>query len=473
MRLFKNRFWSLAVFLSLLLLLPVLVNLVKTAQHYLGQAVGQPANIVVDTQTSLGPLPRIWEGLAQGGEESNPQSLKPVIPQVSALKPKYIRIDHVFDFYEVIGGQNKGRMTYNFSKLDQAVENILLMGVKPMLSLSYMPSVISSGDVTAPPSFWSDWQEVAKETIQHYSGKNEKNLTDVYYEVWNEPDLFGGWKIGQNPDYRLLYKYAVLGANETQNTNPFKIGGPGTTGAYRAWLDKFLEFVTSEKLRLDFFSWHRYNIDPEKFVEDVNYIDDWLTKHGGFYLLPKFLTEWGPESENSPHYDNNFAATHLLATVRKLLGRADLVFTFEIKDGPSPPTGDGEKYWGRWGILTNEKFGVTPKPRYKALEFLSRLSGDRLEISGEGTWVSAVATKFVFSEDVKIQLILTNFDPAETHNENVPVTISGLDSGTYRWTQNFLEGTVNNFQETATSGSISRTVFLPANSAVIIEVSKI
>lgn len=468
MKFLKNRFWLLIILLFLVPFLPILLNLVQTVQKYLGRAVGQPANIVVDTQTSLGPLPRIWEGLAQGGEETNPKSLKPVVPYIAPLKPRYIRVDHIFDFYEVVGGQNQGRMTYNFTKLDQVVENILLMGAKPMLSLSYMPSAISAGDVTAPPSFWSDWQEVVKQTIQHYSGKNEKNLTDVYYEVWNEPDLFGNWKIGQNPDYRLLYKYAVLGANEAQNTNPFKIGGPGTTGAYRAWLDKFLEFVTSENLRLDFFSWHRYSLDPEKFVEDVNYIDDWLTKHGGFYLLPKFLTEWGPESENSPHYDGNFSAAHLLATVRKLLGRADLVFTFEIKDGPPPP-GMDKKYWGRWGILTNERYGVTPKPRYKALEFLAQLSGERLKVSGEGTWVSGIATK---TED-KIQLILSNLDPVEIHSENVPVTISGLNPDTYLWTQKFLEGTVNNFQETATTGNISRTVFLPINSAVIIEVSKI
>ena len=32
-------------------------------------------------------------------------------------------------------------------------------------------------------------------TIEHYSGKGERNMSGIYYEVWNEPDLaqFGSW----------------------------------------------------------------------------------------------------------------------------------------------------------------------------------------------------------------------------------------------------------------------------------------
>ncbi|NIT03517.1 glycoside hydrolase, partial [Candidatus Saccharibacteria bacterium] len=68
---------------------------------------------------------------------------------------------------------------------------------------------------------------MVKATIQHYSGRNEKNIAGIYYEVWNEPDLFGQWQIGKEPDYRTLYVYALSGAFQAQDCQPFKIGGPG------------------------------------------------------------------------------------------------------------------------------------------------------------------------------------------------------------------------------------------------------
>ena len=95
------------------------------------------------------------------------------------------------------------------------------------------PAIAQDGQLLNPPQFWADWTALVQRTIQHYSGQSEYNLTDVAYEIWNEPDLFGNWKIGGDKDYQLLYQYAVVGANQTQKTNPFKIGGPATTAPYQ------------------------------------------------------------------------------------------------------------------------------------------------------------------------------------------------------------------------------------------------
>lgn len=463
----KKRFWSILTILFLLLALPLMLFLVKNAQRYLLEALGDKANIVIAVGTSFGPLPRIWEGLAQGGEETNPETLKPAEKEIAALSPRYIRLDHIFDFYGVVKRESDGRLTYNFEKLDQLVESILRTGAKPLFSLSYMPPEISSGDVTAPPIFWTDWQALVKRTIEHYSGKSEKNLTDLYYEVWNEPDLFGNWKIGGQPDYRLLYQYAVFGANEAQNVHPFKIGGPSTTGAYRAWLDKFLEFVAAENLRLDFFSWHRYSSNPEKFLEDINFVDDWLSRHGGFYLLPKFLTEGGSTAENSSWHDTNFDAAHLIATIRKLLGRVDLIFTFEIKDGP-PPQGQSA-FWGRWGLLTHESQGLVKKPKYYALNFLNQLQGEQIKVEGEGTWVLALATR---QENI-FKIILVNYDPWEKHTENVPLTFLGLEDGQYLLKQTFLDGKRSQISEAVSGGTLVKNFYLSPNSVIFLELQKI
>ncbi len=450
--------------LILLLALPVLVFLVQKAQHYLSRATGTPANITVETKNILGPLPQPWQALAQGGEEKG--GLTPAIKAARALSPKYIRIDHIFDFYDVVQKDQNNQLTYNFSKLDPVVNDILATGAKPFFSLSYMPPAISSGDVTAPPTNWGLWQQVVKTTIEHYSGKNGRNLSDVIYEVWNEPDLFGNWKTYGEKDYRQLYFYAVRGAESARNVNSFQIGGPATTAFYKNWLEEFIKYVYENKLRLDFFSWHKYSLSSQEFLDDINFIDSLLSTHGGSYLLPKYITEWGSNPENSPLHDSQFDAAHTVAVVRQILGRVDLTFNFEIKDGLSP---SGEKYWGRWGLLTHEKTGLTPKPRYFALELLNRMKGERINLTGEGTWVTGFAAK----DKQTIRVILVNYDREGTHDEAVPVTFTGLTPGKYIFKQVSLYGKERETEEPITGDHILESVSLPVNTVVLLELTPV
>lgn len=443
--------------------LPFLILAVQNAQRYLSQAEEVPANIKVETKTSLGPLPQVWRALAQGGEERG-QRLSNLTSAISPLAPRYLRIDHLYDFYDVVSKDSNGKLFFDFSRLDQVVNDILSIGAKPFLSLSYMPPAISQGDITDLPLNWLDWQEVVQKTIEHYSGKTEQNITDVIYEVWNEPDLFGQWKMAGEKDYRLLYLYASRGAAQASNINAFKIGGPATTSFYKNWLEEFIKYVYQRGLRLDFFSWHKYAFSPTAFIEDINFIDSLLTRHGGSYLLPKYITEWGSIPENSTVHDTNFDAAHTVAVLRQIFDRVDLAFAFEMKDGRSPT---GERFWGRWGLLTHESTGLVKKPRYFALALLAKMTGERLKTDGEGTFVSGFAAK----DGQNIRLILTNFDQQGRHSESVPITFTGLEPGEYLLRQTGLDGKTTVSEETVSADSLTKIIFLPANSVVLLEFS--
>lgn len=455
---------SLLVFIFLLFLLPFSMNLVKKVQYFFGQASGQKANIVVDVTIDQGPIKPIWQALAQGGEEKNP--FDQIINDIAVLKPKYIRIDHLYDFYDVVKKEN-GQLVFNWSQLDQIVNHILKTGALPFFSLSYMPPAIAqNGDITNPPNDWNDWQMVVRETIQHYSGRQNMNLKNVAYEVWNEPDLFGQWQIGGKKDYRLLYQFAVLGANQVNNTNLFKIGGPGITAPYQNWVDGFLSYVSQNHLRIDFYSWHRYTTEPKKFQEDIDKVDNWLFKNGGL-TLEKFITEWGSVSENSPLHDNSFDAAHLTATVRQLIQRVDLAFVFEIKDGPSP---EGKKYWGRWGLLTHQIAGpVEKKPKYWALTLINKMIGNRVSLEGEGDWITGFAVK----ENSKVKIILVNLDEKGQNFENVPLTIENLENGDYYYQETFLVGVGKKTNESITNNILQKEIPLSPNNIVVIELTKI
>ncbi|MDP3955402.1 MAG: hypothetical protein Q8Q15_03515 [bacterium] len=56
---FLKRYFLPGIFLILLLaILPSVLKLVQTTQDLLTEALGQTANIMVDTRTTLGTLPR-------------------------------------------------------------------------------------------------------------------------------------------------------------------------------------------------------------------------------------------------------------------------------------------------------------------------------------------------------------------------------------------------------------------------------
>ncbi len=269
-----SKLTHLVSIMALLVFMPLLLFGTSEVIQLVTKASGTPANIVVNTKIQLEPLDlSYYHAFSQGGEESN-DMLKPVLSEVKALKPQHIRIDHIYDHYDVVS-KNGNELSFNWSKLDEAVNTILATGAKPLFALSYMPSAISKdGSVISVPNDWNDWATVVERTIDHYSGKNGKNISGIYYEVWNEPDLaqFGSWKYGGEKSYITLYQYASNGARRVQNAQAFYLGGPGTTGLYKSWI---LALINSGA-RVDFLSWHTYQWDPAKYDKDQQDLASWL-----------------------------------------------------------------------------------------------------------------------------------------------------------------------------------------------------
>ena len=452
---------SLVTLIALLVFLPLLLLATYQTVILISRAAGTPAKITVDTKVTLGPVATdFYHAFSQGGEEAT-DMLAPVADQVRALKPKLIRLDHIFDAYDMVG-RSGSSLTFNFDKLDRSVDTIVSTGAKPLLVLSFMPPVIAAGGSRInPPNDWNEWALVVQRTIEHYSGKNGKNLSGIYYEVWNEPDLaqFGSWKYSGEKNYLTLYRYAAIGAKNAQNTNRFFLGGPSTTGLYKSWI---LALIQSGN-RVDFLSWHSYLPDPKRFDDDQRNLISWLLPFPNYTLIPKLITEFGFTGDKHKAYGTMYAAAHTAAAVRQLIqGGPTYAFSFQPKDGPGQEDGSG------WGLITHETNGKKPKPRYYVYNFLDTMAGTRLAVSGEGTWVTGFAT----TRDNVIRLLLVNFDRSGSHTENVPVTFTNLDPGTYTYRERFLLGRDVSFKETVTEISLSKQIFMPAQSVAILELTK-
>lgn len=450
----------------LLLVLLVSIPLVLLYMRASSRAYKRKADIHINTRKITGPLYTNWKAFAQGGETKNTDLFENVLPQLKDLGPRHIRVDHMLDFHNVVSRGSNGKIAFYWTRLDEIVCDILETGAKPFFSLGYMPPTVSSdGSLISKPKDWNEWAEIVQQTVERYSGKNTvlcgkftgENLSNIYYEVWNEPDLesFGKWSIyGGEKSYKDLYFHSSRGATRAQNVNVFYLGGPATTAAYKNWFRTLIAFARDNNLKLDFISYHHYSKDPEEYVKTLANVDKWLSDLGKYSRMSIIITEYGYNSNYDPIADTNVGAAYTIAAVRKLVDqKLDFAFNFELKDGPNPS----------WGILTND--GVE-KPRYKAFKLLNVLEGFRLEVTGEGTHVSAIATY----TPKKKSMVLVNYDLADDNTELVPVTFDNLDNGLYQLKMSYLEGNstiIDNIE--VTDNRLQKNFLMKPNSVLALE----
>lgn len=458
----------------LILSVGVLVGVIvvnRDALYFLfADATGKNASLVIEASGRYGVGPYVWKNLAQGGEERNPNTLTPVKEQVKTLDPQYIRIDHIYDFYDVVNLQPGNKLAYDWSKLDIVVNDILETGAKPLFALSYMPHVISSGNEVSTPLDWSMWQRVVKDTVSHFSGRNGKAIENVYYEVWNEPDLFGDFEIHGNKNYLTMYHNAAKGAAAATNILPFKIGGPATTNYYPNWMEALLEQVKNNSLRLDFISWHQYDPDINVFETNIKQAREVIKKYPEFENTEVLITEWGHDSNVEKGYDGFFGAIHTIAgaTLMESMTESTLLtpqinkaFIFEIKDGLGL-----QKYWNRWGLYTHENFGIPEeKQRAKAVKFLNIMEGETIKVLGQGTWVKA----FGKADGDVIRVLVTNYDPAWGHSEEVPMRFINLPFKEFTLRKRDFLGKIQETPITIEANVWETTHFAAPNSSTIFE----
>ena len=426
------------LFLTVYFLPRIIIELRKSAS-------GVPANIIINTQMTSSKLsPSLWRNIAQGGEEAT-DMIKPIIGQLKTLQPELIRIDHLFDYYKV----DQGNGTYDFSRLDAAIDSILATGARPMLSISYTPDSLE-------PKDWNQWNKLVTATAHRYSV--EKNISGIYYEVWNEPDLFGGWHYNKSPNYSTLYintsKAVVAGAYPSL----FKVGGPAITAYYSNWIKSLFKTATNNNVPLDFISWHKYSTNISDYLKDFDNLNQILSDYPQYFNIERLITEVGPYSDPHSSYDNFQSGIHLISLSTQLYGKIHRIFTFEAIDGPSPRS---EKSSG-WGLLTHDQ---KAKPRFYALQFLNRLQGQQLSTSGDGTWVTSLSTKY----SSIIQTLIVNYDPNNSHTETVPITYQNLSPGRYQLKTTPYLGSTTTKNITISSSNYTENLYLEANTAYFLE----
>jgi xylan 1,4-beta-xylosidase len=274
-----------------------------------------------------------------------------------------------------------------------------------MVEISFMPKKLAFNPDAlhpfwykpnvSPPKSIEKWDGLitafARHLVERY-GIDE--VSQWYFEVWNEPniDFWGG--IPRQRSYFELYDHTARDLKAVNSQ--LRVGGPATAAAQ--WVDAFLKHTGDNNVPVDFISSHGYADDTVENMfgtnEDIP-MDERVCraiakvrgqmKAAGKPNMPLFWTEWNVPGMNQSR-DTTYVGAALANTVRQCDGLVDMMSFWTFSDvfeegGPGP-----RPFIGQFGLRA--EFGIN-KPSYYAFALLHQLGNRRIA----NTSANAIVTK--------------------------------------------------------------------------------
>lgn len=324
----------------------------------------------------------------------------------------------------IVSRDKNGKLCFHFQYVDMLFDQILAVGMKPIVELGLMPECMASEQAYV---FWwkmnistardiSEWESLIHALLLHLTERyGQDEIATWYFEVWNEPNhpAFAAHPTFEN--YCQLYSSAARAVRSV--CTKYRVGGPATAGLQ--WLPEFINYCRANDIPLDFVSSHHYGVRGD-FDPDGNKVL-YLCPIDGLWQgisnaaavckeaeLEFFVTEWS--SSFSPRdlvHDSYVNASYLLYTIRRLQGLVTSlsywVYT-DIFEEISPPE---TPFHGGFGLLNMQSL---KKPSYHVYNMLNRL--------GETQLLCDDADTFACKNETGYQLLCWNFVQPKTDLDN-------------------------------------------------------
>jgi hypothetical protein len=353
------------------------------------------------------------------------------IPEIRALHPRLIRL-FIQEYFDVMPDRDH----FNWTKLDRAADTITSTGATPLMTIAIKPRLLfpKVDDTITDPNDYALWDKLISAMVEHYKARNPS--VKYYWEVANEPDIGeqGGCPYKFTPEgYARYYKHTAVAIRKADPDA--KVGGPALANPNSAILPELLRVCQRDHLPLDFISWHIYNNLPGDIRATIERKKEQLRDFNT--LHPEMiLDEWNMSLRNT-EVDPRFQPAFIAETAWQMFDAGlDYSCYYHIRDYHvrldqfqpfMSPRGAAEMAW--WWNRKPQYDGLFDyqnhvRPAYFTLLLLSRLTGQRLEVTSSDKRVHGFAT---WDPDIrKYSVLFWNFSP-ETVQIHVKVSGSPSD----------------------------------------------
>ena len=379
--------------------------------------------IVIDASAPAHPFPHFWEQMFGSGRailalrDSYRQDLREV-KQITGFK--YVRFHAIFhDEVGVYDEDDTGHPQYNFSYVDQIYDGLLANGVRPFVELSFMPKKLAAKEAihafwykqnVSPPKDWDKWDDLitqfSKHLVERY-GIDE--VSQWYFEVWNEPNLDFWAGDPRQETYWQLYDHTVRALKQVNVR--LRVGGPSTAQA--AWADAFIQHCAENKVPVDFVSSHVYGNDSAKDVfktaeqiprdqmvcRAVKKVHDQI-RASTMPDLPLIWTEYNASYFNEPSVtDSTYMGPWMADTIRQCDGLTEMMSYWSFSDVFEEQGVVKQPFYGGFGVIAADDI---PKPAFNAFRILHELGDERISADDP----SLLVTRLKFSSAKNAQLVI-------------------------------------------------------------------
>ncbi|MBZ5614398.1 MAG: glycosyl hydrolase family 39 [Acidobacteriia bacterium] len=366
--------------------------------------------VVIDASAPAHPFPHFWERMFGSGRAvlSLRESYRDDLREVKKITGfEYVRFHAIFhDEVGIYDEDAQGHPLYNFSYVDQIYDGLLANGVRPFIELSFMPKKLAADknalhafwyqQNVSPPKDWNRWDDLITQFTRHLVERyGIDEVSQWYFEVWNEPNLDFWAGDPKQATYWQLYDHT---ARALKQVSPrLRVGGPATAQA--AWADAFIRHCAENKVPVDFVSSHVYGNDKSEDVfgtqeaiprdrmvcRAVKKVHDQISA-SPMPGLPLFWTEFNASYMNEPDVtDSAYMGPWLADTIRQCDGWVNGMSYWTFSDVFEEQGVVKQPFYGGFGLIAA---GGIPKPAYNAFRILHQLGDERLAVASDSVLVT-------------------------------------------------------------------------------------
>ncbi|MGA2775170.1 MAG: cellulase family glycosylhydrolase [Candidatus Omnitrophota bacterium] len=325
--------------------------------------------------------------------------------------------------------KNKDEQKKLLENYDNVIKSISDSGAVVILDIFGTPAGMGRVlDKKSAPVDLDAFKKLIKDTVRELSCNKKYN---IWYEVWNAPDL-DDFFLGRQQEYFNLYRTVAQAVKELkQETNiNIPVGGPSVSWWFkslepntiltpeRSLIYGLIRYCYSYQLPLDFISWHGYSTDPMAEQESTLYhkytvslIRDWLTYFRFESNTPIIIDEWNFDRDTNilpeRHEHAYIAASYIPARINGMLDSGiDNQVYFSLQDFENKK----EAIVRNVGAFENKG---EAKAIYNVFRMLGSLGKNMFVTKTDDEFCKLLATK---SDDTITLLIYNYIDPQAARN---------------------------------------------------------